>query len=259
MRCWRRKKREQDLERELRSHLELEAEEQRASGLSTQEANYAARRAFGNQTLTMEATREMWGGMMLQRFGQEVRFAVRALAKSPGFAALSILTLALGIGVNTAMFSVINGVLLKPLGYRNPDRLVTMYSEVPRFSRAYPVLPISAYYVTEWRKQAKSIEGGSALSSLSMNLAGSGEPERLQAVRMSADFLRLLGVQPRLGRNFLPDEDQPDKPRVAILSDGLWRRRFSGDSKVVGSTIQINGIPFLVVGVMPPDFPLSQH
>ncbi len=253
-----RRHREEDLDRELRAHLDLEAEEQRAGGVSAHEAYYAARRAFGNKTLVMEATREVWGGMMLQRFGQELRFAVRTLGKNPGFAALSILTLALGIGVNTAMFSVVNGVLLKPLAYRNPGGLVTMYSEVPRFSRTYPVLPISAYYLTEWRKQAKSIEGVSALSSLSMNLSGSGEPERLNAARISADFFGLLGVQPQLGRNFLPDEDQPGKPRVAILSDGLWRRRFSAAPGIIGGAIQLNGTPVLVVGVMPQQFPMPK-
>lgn len=152
------------------------------------------------------------------------------------------------------MFTVVNGILLKPLTFRSPERLVTIYSEVPRFSRAYPVLPISAYYVTEWRKRANSIEGLSALSPISMNLAGVGDPERLHGVRISANLFGLLGVQPQLGRGFLPDEDQPDKSHVAILSDGLWRRRFSAEPNIAGTVIQLNGIPFAVVGVMSPDF-----
>src|SRR5258706_901614 len=192
----------------------------------------------------------MWKSIMSHRLGQELRYAVRTLGKSPGFAVLSILTLALGIGVNTAMFSVVNGVLLRPLSYGNPGRLVTMYCDVPRLSRAYPMLPVSAYYVTEWRKQAKSIEGVSAVSDTSMNLIGAGEPERLKAVRISADLFTMLEVQPRAGRNFLPDEDQPDKWHVVILSDGLWRRRFAADPKTIGSTIQLSGASFKVVGVM---------
>jgi predicted permease len=191
---------------------------------------------------------------MLERFGQELRNAIRTLGKSPGFAVLSILTLALGIGVNTAMFSIVDGILLKPLTYSDPGRLVTMYVEVPRLSRAYPVLPISAYYLTEWRKRSRSIDGVSALSAVSLNLTGAGDPERLNGVRISADFFTLLGVQPQRGRNFLRDEDQPDKSGVVILSDGLWRRRFGANPQIAGSTIQLNGISRLVAGVMPADF-----
>src|SRR5215469_262838 len=179
---------ERELDAELRFHLEAQIEENRAAGMSDEEARYTAVRTIGPITQVKEEVREMWGGMLLQRFGQELRYAVRTLLKSPAFAVLSILTLSLGIGVNTAMFSVLNGVLLRPLTYRNPDRLVTTYCEVPRISRAYPQLPVSAYYVTEWRKQAQTIEGVAALSSSSLNLGGSVDPERLNCVRMSANL-----------------------------------------------------------------------
>ena len=250
----RRTQREQDLRRELRDHLELEAADREAQGLPSQEACYAARRAFGNPALVIDTIREIWGGMMFIRLSQEIRYALRTLARSPGFAALAVITLALGIGVNTAMFSVVNGVLLKPLAYNQPERLVAMYSVVPQLSHAYPVLPLSGYYVTEWRKQAASIEGVSAITATSLNLTGSGNPESLHGARVSADFLSLLGVQPQLGRNFLPDEDQPGRSNVAILSDGLWRRRFAADPKIVGSSIELNGAAFSIVGVMPRDF-----
>jgi predicted permease len=250
----RRKQREEDLEREIQAHLDLEAEEERERGLPSQEAMYAARRVFGNRVLIKEEVREMWSGMIFERFGQELFYAVRAIWKSPGFALLSILSLSLGIGVNTAMFSVLNGVLLRPLAYRSPNRLVTMYTEIPRISRAYRELPISAYYVTEWRKQATTIEGVSALSSTALNLGGAGEPERLNCARIAADLFELLGVRPQIGRNFLPGEDQPGKPRVVILSHGLWKRRFAGDPAILNRTIQLNGDSFSVIGVMSSDF-----
>jgi predicted permease len=245
---------ERELDAELRFHLEAQIQENRAAGMSDEEARYTAVRTIGPITQVKEEVREMWSGMLLQRFGQELRYAVRTLLKSPAFAMLSILTLSLGIGVNTAMFSVLNGVLLRPLAYRNPDRLVTMYSEVPRISRAYPELPVSAYYVAEWRKQAQTIEGVGALSSSSLNLGGSGDPERLNCVRMSANLFELLGVQPQLGRNFLPGEDEATKSHVAILSDGLWKRRFASNPNILNSTIQLNGESYSVVGVMATDF-----
>jgi putative ABC transport system permease protein len=245
---------ERELDTELRFHLEAQIDENRAAGMSDDEARYAAVRTVGSITQLKEEVREMWGGILIQRFGQELRYAVRTLLKSPGFAVLSILTLSLGIGVTTTMFSVLNGVLLRPLAYRNPGRLVTMYSEVPRISRAYPELPVSAYYVAEWRKQAHTLEGVAALSSTSLNLGGSGDPERLTCARVSADLFELLGVQTQLGRTFLPGEDEQGKSRVAILSDGLWRRRFGGDPNILNSTIQLNGEPYSVAGVMAPDF-----
>jgi len=245
---------ERELDAELRFHLEAQIQENRAAGMSDEEARYTAVRTIGPITQVKQEVREMCSGMLLQRFGQELRYAVRTLLKSPAFAMLSILTLSLGIGVNTAMFSVLNGVLLRPLAYRNPDRLVTMYSEVPRISRAYPELPVSAYYVAEWRKQAQTIEGVGALSSSSLNLGGSGDPERLNCVRMSANLFELLGVQPQLGRNFLPGEDEATKSHVAILSDGLWKRRFASNPNILNSTIQLNGESYSVVGVMATDF-----
>jgi predicted permease len=245
---------ERELDAELRFHLEAQIEENRAAGMSDEEARYEAGRTIGPISQVKEEVREMWGGMLLQRFGQELRYAVRTLLKSPAFTMLSILTLSLGIGVNTAMFSVLSGVLLRPLTYRNPDRLVTMYCEVPRIRRAYPQSPVSAYYVAEWRKQAQTIEGVAALASSSLNLGGSGDPERLNCVRMSAGLFELLGVQPQLGRNFLPGEDEASKSHVAILSDGLWKRRFAGNPNVLNSTVQLNGESYSIAGVMAPDF-----
>ena len=218
---------EQELDEELQAYLESSFEAKVRAGMTPEGARRAARVAVGSLEAVKDRTRGVGWEATVEQTWRDVRYGARTLRRSPAFAVVVVVTLTLGIGVNTAMFSVVDGVLLKPLTYQSPDRLVTLYSEVPRFSRAYPVLPISAYYITEWRRQAKSIEGVSGLSATSLNLTGAGDPERLNGARISADFFALLGVQPQFGRNFLPEEDQPDKWRVAILSDGLWRRRFS--------------------------------
>jgi putative ABC transport system permease protein len=184
----------------------------------------------------------------------EIRYALRALSRDRAFAAMVVLSLAVGIGANTAIFSLVNGVLLRPLAYRDPDRLVAIDQIVPKLANLYPALPVNLAILFEWRKQATSLESIGVMMPASVNLSGAGEPELLAGARVSANIFAVLGVQPRLGRSFMEGEDPAGHDRVAILADSLWRRRFHSDPAIVGRKILLNGLPHEVVGVLPPSF-----
>lgn len=184
----------------------------------------------------------------------DLRHACRSLIREPGFTAVAVLTVAIGIGANTAIFSIVNGVLLRPLPFSNPERLVVLREVIPAFAQTYPTLPASAWHFTQWQQRAKSLEGVAAIQTGSVALTGSGEPERIDSMRVSSRMFDVLGVSPALGRAFLPGEDQVGKQPVAILSDGLWRRRFHADTAILGRTIELDSRPFTVVGVLPQRF-----
>jgi putative ABC transport system permease protein len=184
----------------------------------------------------------------------ELRHAGRGLLRDRGFSATVVLSLAVGIGANTAIFSFVNGVLLRPPAYRDPDRLVAVSQIVPKFAKLYPELPINLGILMEWRKQTKSFDGIAAVRPDSANLTGAGEPELLGAARVSANMFAVLGVAPRLGRSFLDAEDLAGQNRVAILADSLWRRRFQADPAIVGRQVMLDGSACRVVGVLPPGF-----
>ena len=178
-------------------------------------------------------------------FWQDVRYGLRMLAKNPGFAAIAILTLALGIGANTALFSVVNGVLLNPLPLPNPDQLYALYFTTPSFGQG----SISYLNFLDWQKQNHTFAALGAIRSDDINLSGVGEPERLHGHMISADFFTALGITPLLGRNFRPEEDQPGAGPVAIIGDGLWKRKFASSPEVLGKSIALNGQVYTVVGV----------
>jgi len=183
----------------------------------------------------------------MTNFWQDVRYGLRVLAKNPGFAAIAVLTLALGVGANTALFSVVNGVLLNPLPFPNPDELVAVYAKSPTFqesSIAYPNF-------LDWQKDNHSFAALSAFRSDDYNMTGAGEPERVHIHMISAEFLPALGLQPVLGRTFRPEEDQPGAGPVTILSDGLWHRKFGSAQDVLGKSITLNGKAHTIVGVAP--------
>jgi putative ABC transport system permease protein len=184
----------------------------------------------------------------------EIRHAIRALSRDRGFAAMVVLSLAVGIGANTAIFSLVNGVLLRPPAYRNPDRLVAIDQIIPKFAKLYPALPINLGILLEWRKQATSFESIGVIRPNAVNLTGAGEPELVAGARVSANIFAVLGIQPRLGRSFMEGEDRSGHDRVAILADSLWRRRFHSDPAIVGRKILLNGIPHEVAGVLPASF-----
>jgi putative ABC transport system permease protein len=184
----------------------------------------------------------------------EIRYAIRALLRDRAFAAMVVLSLAVGIGANTAIFSLVDGVLLRPPGYRDPDRLVAIDLIVPKFAKLYPALPVNPAILFEWREQATSLESIGVMEPTSVNLTGVGEPELLSGACVSANMFAVLGIQPRLGRSFLEGEDPAGHDRVAILADSLWRRRFHSDPAIVGRKILLNGTPHEVVGVLPASF-----
>jgi predicted permease len=251
MRWWQLRKRDGDLERELQSDLELEEEEQRERGLSQEEARYAARRAFGNATLIREQTRETWGWMRLERFVQDVRYALRQLGRNPGFTAICILTLALGIGATTAIFSVVDSLLLRPLPYPNAPRIVRIWMTfVPR---GMMEIPSSEPEFLEYR-QSQSFAHVAAFSVGTLNLTGSGDPLHVAASWGSPDFFSVMGTVPLLGRVFTTDEQQQGHAQVAVLSHRLWQNRFGSSREIVGKSILLNGQSCMVVGVMPQTF-----
>src|SRR5436853_6097679 len=224
------RKREKELEEEVRSHLKLSAQERVVCGVAEGEATSAARREFGNVELVKETTRDAWGWRFLDRPAQDLRFGLRMIVKSPGFAAVAILTLALGIGANTALFSVVNAVLLNPLPYPDPDQLLAVYSKTGTFQES----SISYPNFLDWQKDNHSFAALSAFRSDDYNMVGAGEPERVHIHMISAEFFPALGLQPVLGRMFRPEEDRAGAGPVTILGDGLWKRKFGLSPDVLG-------------------------
>jgi predicted permease len=184
----------------------------------------------------------------------DLRYALRSLRRTPGFTAAAVLMLAIGIGANTAIFSIVDHVILRPLAYQDPDRLYVLHESVPRLAHIAPAIPVSANHFLEWKRSTNAFENMALVESVSLNLTGAGEPEQLLGARASADLFPMLGVRSQLGRVFLPEEDEVGRDRVVVLDDALWRRRFAADRRIVGRTITLNGQPYTVVGVLAPDF-----
>jgi predicted permease len=184
----------------------------------------------------------------------DLRYAVRSLRRTPGFTIAAVLTLAIGIGANTAIFSIVDHVVLRPLAYEDPDRLYVVHESAPRLAHISPTIPVSANHFVEWKRNASAFDQMALVGSLTFNLTGAGEPEEVQGARTSADLFPMLGVRPQLGRLFLPAEDEVGGDRVVLLDDALWRRRYGADRAIVGRAITLNGEPYTVVGVLAPDF-----
>ena len=229
-----------------------EIAEEIGAHLRMAEEDGASPRAFGNELLIRERTRDVWGGTGVETFWRDLGYALRQIRRAPGFAAVAILTLALGLGAITAMFSIVHSVLLEPMKYRDPGRLYMAQTILaPRFKATAP-WPVNARHFHEWRTHGRSWEQISLIDGLGLTLTGTGEPERLLGFSVSYNFFRTLGVQPALGRDFLPAEELPGHFHVVILADSLWRTRFASDPSIVGRKLILNGEPNLVIGVMPP-------
>jgi putative ABC transport system permease protein len=254
MKFWRRKK-EDDLDRELRSHLELEAEERQQDGLPSGESRYAAQRALGNTTLIKERTRDMWGWMFVEQFWQDLKYAVRGLRRTPGFAAVALLSLGLGIGATTSLFSVVYGVLIAPYPYAKPNEIwspaVVGLKEPPRFWHQYP------------RREFAEIQKLPAFSDVMASvidngylLGGDRSPESFYAVLMSGNAFSFLGVKPLIGRTIQPFDTGTGGPAapVVLLSYKLWQRLFDSRESALGEKLILNDMPYTVIGVMPPRF-----
>ncbi|PYU97345.1 MAG: hypothetical protein DMG26_21690 [Acidobacteria bacterium] len=240
-----------ELSDELRFHLGKLTEEYVAKGMTPEEARYVALRELGGVEQIKEECRDMRRVNYLEDFLQDVRYGLRQLRRSPGFTAVATLTLALGIGANTAIFSVVDAVVLRPLPYKDPNRLVMLKENIPLASP--DPIPVCAPDVVQFQRQNQVFESVAAFRGGQFDLAGEGEPERITAERINGNLFSLLGVQPMLGRAFTTEEDQPGHS-LAILSYPLWQRHFSGNSGVIGRTVTLDRQPYTVIGVMPRNF-----
>ncbi len=252
MKWWQRKEREQDLARELRSHLETEAEEQRGRGVNEEEARYAARRALGNAALVSEDVRAEWGWMWLERVAQDARYGLRQIRRNPMFSAIAITTLALGIGGITAMFSAFDAVLIRRLPYADAGRLVMIWDNLSKVDVTKKQNSTPFEWI-EWRRLNSVFNDLAATQPVDATLSGDGEPEQVPARRVTWTFWNVLGVQPMKGRAFTEAEDN-NSTRVVVISHGLWQRRFGGSPDIVGRKISLNDEPYEVIGVMSPGF-----
>ncbi len=248
----RRKHCEHDLERELRSDLELEAEEQRENGLSSEEAGYAARWALGNTTSLKEEIRQVWTWTPVERLLQDIRYAVRQLRKNPGFAGVAILTLAIGIGANTAIFSVMDAVLLRPLPYPDANRLIRIWQSGPGLFEGH--LGAAPPEFTAYRDRTRAFSSVAGYQPETLDLTNEGEPEHISGYAASSSLFPTLGVQPLLGRTFTRQEEVPGVAKVVVLSYPFWRRHYAEDAHVIGRIIRLNEQPYQIVGVMPRGF-----
>ena len=248
------KKRDADLERELQADLELEEEEQRENGVAGNDVRSAARRALGNTALIREQAHEAWGWAWAERLGQDARYAARQLWRSPGFSVVTMLTLAFGIGATTAIFTLVYDVMLRPLPFAQPDRLVVMEETVAEWSNIYPTLPVSANHFTFWQKNSRSFDSMAVMRQGALPLGGDGRPLQVGVLSATPGIFSVLQVSPELGRGFTESEAQPGQEHVAVLLHDLWREQFASDPAIVGKTIRLNGFPYTVVGVMPQSF-----
>jgi putative ABC transport system permease protein len=245
----------QELSDELAFHLEKQIEQNIAAGMSANESRCAALKSFGGVEQVKEECRDAWGVRFIDTLLQDIRFGLRMLAKNPGFTAVAVLTLALGIGATTAIFTVVNGVLLRPLPYPHPEELVYVQEILEKFG----VTPVAGNReFAAWRNQSRTLSPVAAYTNSWFNLTGGGEPERVTGGLSTSSFFTLLGVRPVAGRLFLPEEDRPGGPPVVILSEALWKRRYGGDPSVVGKGVTLDGTTYTVVGVLPATFVIPE-
>jgi len=247
----------QDIEEELRIHVEMETERNIERGMPPDEAQAAAKKSFGQLSRNTELSYDIRGGGWLETFWQDLRYGARMLRKQPGFSLIAVLTLALGIGANTAIFSVVNAVLVKPLLYPHSDLVVQIWQTNPRANRWGEWISYPAF--VDYRRQNRVFEDIGAYRTWLWNITGGDHPEVLRGARVTSNLFSVLSVQPMLGRSFLPEEEQPGRNQVVILSYGFWQRRFGSDPALVGKTVTIDGLNHTVVGVMPPGFDLPYN
>ena len=250
-----------DLDEEMRTHLELKTRTHVEQGLAPDEARYAARREFGNTLLLREQSTDFWAYRWIEQFAADLRFGLRMLVTNTGFATVAVLTLALGIGVNSVIFSVISTMLLRKPPVHDPDRLMMLFSRnvgAVGASDEASRSPVSPPDFLDWRAQVTAFSGIAAASSFEndtrVTLSGGSEPERVPGGAVSANYFEVLGVSPLLGRTFLPGEDEAGHDRVMLLRADLWKRSFGADARVVGRAVRVNGEAYTVIGVMPDTF-----
>jgi putative ABC transport system permease protein len=247
----RRNQREHDLDDEIRGTFELLVAEKIQTGLTPEEARRTAALELGGVEQVKEQVRDAKGGVLLESTLQDLRYAARTLRSSPGFTTVALLTLALGVGATTAIFSVANGVLLRPLPFRAPDRLMMIDEQwQPRFQH----FEATPHDVLAWQEQNRSFENIAMFAPLALNLTDDNGPERISGVRTSWNLPSLLGVEPTLGRGFSAEEDHNGNHLVVLIGHDLWIRRFNASPAVIGQSVRLNGANFIIIGVMPPGF-----
>lgn len=243
---------EDELARELHFHLEEQTRENVEHGMSREEARWAAKRALGGVAQWQEECRDQRGTSRLESVWNDLSFALRVLRRTPGFTAVITGTLSLAIGANSAIFSVVEGVLLRPLPFPTADRLVRIYYN----SDTQPKFPLNPNDFYDFRDRARTFESMAAITRNDRQLSGMGEPVKLRAFAVTAGYFQTLGLRPAIGRAFTRNDEVPGRGRLTILSDRLWRSRFGADRQILGRTLTLDGVPVTVVGVMPPG---TQH
>jgi predicted permease len=246
-----RKRAEQELEEEIRTHLYMETEEQMTAGLKPEEARYTAQRNFGGTLLAREKSRDVWGFRTLEMFWQDLRFGVRMLLKQPSFTLIAIITLALGIGANTAIFSVINALILSPLSIAEPEQIAVIW-RTPKDKRAESYT--SYLELQDWRTQSQSFEDIAGYKPNGFTLVTGDQSEIIRGMRVTANFLSLLKVNLLRGRDFQVEEEKRGAQPVVIISYPYWQNRLGGDEAALGQQITLNGKAFIIIGILPPDF-----
>ena len=247
---WRR--RQAELRQELEFHLAEEAEERAAVGLTPEQARYAARRDLGNVALVTEDVRGAWGWPLVEQFAQDLRHGVHALVRNPGFALAATLTLALGIGLTTAIFTLVYGMLLRPLALNDPNTLMMLHTLASDGQIETSLSPPN--FMSLHEAESRSFSGVAGFLETRVTLTGDGEAQRVEATEVSAGFFDVLGARPALGRTFTRAENERGQNRVVVLSHALWQQHFAGHPSVLARTIVLNGISHTVVGVMPKEF-----
>ena len=258
----------QDLRDEMRLHVELRARKLHRQGVPEEEARHMSQRRFGNQTVVHDMSFEAWGWTSWERLFQDLRLGMRTLGRTPGFTAVAVLTLAVGLGINSAVFSVVNAVMMRSLPYPEPNRLISLWEETSQqrlrqFSSSGGNLgksggprrtTVSVANLVDYRSRGQAFTGLGNFAITPMNLTGTGTPERIPGESVSAEFFRVLGAPAAKGRTFLAEDDQPDAPPVVILTDGFWQRRLGADPAVLDRSVVLDGKARRVVGVLPPTF-----
>ena len=248
----RRKRTLEDLEQDIRDHIESETQDNIARGMPPEEAQYAALRKFGNVARVQEETRDVWSSVWFDQLLQDVRYGFRLLRRSPLFALVAIFTLAIGIGANTAIFTVVHAVLLQPLPYPNSNRLAIIWSGLGDELRA----PASEYELLQLRERSNLFDQIAGIWVRNSDGAGQGEPEQVKLGVVTDNFLSLLCRKPALGRLFTREDVQASDQNMMIISYGLWQRRFGGDPGIIGRAQRVGDGEVTIMGVLPQDFRL---
>jgi putative ABC transport system permease protein len=249
-----RRRRLGEYDAEVSAHLDLMIADLERTGMSPDDAQREARRRFGGIDQAREQFRDASGFPSLDELAADVRYSLRMIRRQPGFALIVVLLVAIGVGANTAIFSLVNAILLRPLAYPSADRLVVVRTSIPAMTRSYPSVPAAAGEFLLWQSRVTAFDSIAAVKAETQTLTGNGDASRVEVVRVTSELLPMLGAQPAVGRVFRTDEDREGRDAVAMLTYQSWQQRFGGDRGVVGRSITLDGRPYAVVGVLPADF-----